>query len=158
MDTSAYASRSSIVVEQDAATLHALVADVSNMGRWSPVCTGGAYDEDGEWFTGTNAIGDSTWETRCRVVTAEPPREFAFVNYGLDGRAPMVRWGFEFRPVSDAATEVTQTWEVLPTYAEGLGADEEAATQVLDMMKALALSGMPETLAALKSEAERGAT
>jgi hypothetical protein len=158
MDTSAYASRSSIVVEADAATLYALVSDVSNMGRWSPVCTGGAYDEDGEWFTGTNAIGDSTWETRCRVVTAEPPHEFAFVNHGLDGRLPMVLWGFEFRPVSDATTEVTQTWEVLPSYAEGLGATEEDATKVLDMMKELALTGMPATLAALKSDAEGGAT
>jgi hypothetical protein len=155
MDTSAYASRSSIVVNQDAATLYALVADISNMARWSPVCTGGTYDEDGEWFTGTNAIGESTWETRCRVIVAEPAREFAFVNHGLEGRVPMVRWGFEFSPLSDASTEVTQTWAVLPTYAEGLGTDEAAAVEVLEMMKPMALSGMPETLAALKSDAEQ---
>jgi len=154
VDTSAYASRSSIVVEQRAMTLYLLVRDVSNMGRWSPVCTGGTYDPDGEWFTGTNVIGDSAWETRCRVVTAEPAREFAFVNYGPQGRLPMVRWGFEFSALGDSATEVTQTWEVLPTYAEGLGTDEESAVGVLEMMKVMALRGMPETLAALKAEAE----
>jgi Polyketide cyclase / dehydrase and lipid transport len=156
VDTSTYASRLSILIDQDADTLYALVADVSNMGRWSPVCTGGKYDADGDWFTGTNTVGDMTWETRCRVVTAEPPREFAFVNHGLDGRVPMVRWGFEFRALSDAETEVTQAWEVLPTYADGLGTDEAAAASVLDMMKELALTGMPETLAALKRDAERG--
>jgi len=49
---------------------------------------------------------------------------------------------------------VTQSWEVLPAYPEGLGVDEDSATQVLDMMRQLALQGMPETLAAIKQHAE----
>jgi hypothetical protein len=49
---------------------------------------------------------------------------------------------------------VTQTWEVLPTYADGLGVDEASAIGVLDMMRDLAVAGMPETLTALKSDAE----
>ena len=53
-----------------------------------------------------------------------------------------------------ARTEVTQLWEVLPAYPEGLGGDEDRATQVLDMMNQLAVQGMPETLAALKQDAE----
>jgi Polyketide cyclase / dehydrase and lipid transport len=61
MDTSRYRNEASIVIECPAEDLYDLVADVSQMGRWSPVCTGGSYDDDGEWFTGTNAIGDSTW-------------------------------------------------------------------------------------------------
>ena len=154
MDTSGYCNDASVVIDRAAEELYDLVADVSQMGRWSPVCTGGAYDEDGEWFTGTNAMGDSTWETRCRVVVADRGREFAFVNHGVEGRVEMVRWGFLFRPDGDARTEVTQTWEVLPAYAEGLGVDEAGATQVLDMMKGFAVRGMPETLAALKRDAE----
>ena len=67
----------------------------------------------------------------------------------------MVRWAFRFRPVDGGGTEVTQSWEVLPTYAEGLGSDDASAVGVLDMMKDLALPGMPETLAALKEDAER---
>lgn len=155
MDTSAYRSEASIVIDRDAGELYDLVADVSNMGRWSPVCTGGSYDEGGEWFTGTNAMGDNTWETRCRVVVADRGREFTFENHGLEGRVAMVRWGFGFRPLDGGSTEVTQTWEVLPTYAEGLGVDEESAIGVIEMMRDLALPGMPETLAALKVDAER---
>ncbi len=99
-------------------------------------------------------MGEGTWETRCRVVSAERGREFAFVNHGLEGRVPMVRWGFRFTPADAGGTEVTQSWEVLPTYAEGLGVDEESAVGVLDMMRDLALQGMPDTLAALKADAE----
>lgn len=154
MDTSAFRNQTAVVIARPAAELYDLVADVGNMGRWSPVATGGVYDEDREWFTGSNAVGDSTWETRCRVVAAERGSEFAFVNHGLEGTVPMVRWGFTFRPVDDSTTEVTQSWEVLPTYAEGLGVSEEDALGVIEMMQGLALTGMPETLAALKADAE----
>lgn len=154
MDTSAYRNEASIVIDRDADDLYDLVADVTQMGRWSPVCTGGSYDEDGEWFTGSNAMGDNTWDTRCRVVVAERGREFTFENHGLEGRVAMVRWGFRFRALDGGSTEVTQTWEVLPTYAEGLGVDEESAIGVIEMMRDMALPGMPETLAALKADAE----
>jgi uncharacterized membrane protein len=154
MDVSGYQHRESVVIDRPADQLYDLVADVSQMGRWSPVCTGGTYDADGEWFTGANAMGDAGWDTRCRVVVADRGREFTFVNHGVDGRVEMVRWGFHFRPLDDDRTEVTETWEVLPTYAEGLGGDEDSATQVLEMMKPLALQGMPDTLAALKADAE----
>jgi Polyketide cyclase / dehydrase and lipid transport len=154
MDTSSYRHEESVVIERSAEDIYDLVADVSQMGRWSPVCTGGTYDEDGEWFTGTNAMGDSTWETRCRVVVADRGREFTFANCGLEGRLEIVRWGFHLRPDGDGRTEVTQSWEVLPSYAEGLGVDEDGARAVLDMMQGMALQGMPETLVALKRDAE----
>jgi uncharacterized membrane protein len=154
VDTASYQHQTSTIIDRGADDLYDIVADVSNMGRWSPVCTGGSYDDDSEWFTGTNAMGDQTWETRCRVVVADRGREFAFVNHGLEGRVEMVRWGFRFRPLDGGETEVTQSWEVLPTYAEGLGVDEASAVGVLDMMKDLAVPGMPETLAALKADAE----
>jgi len=154
MDVSEYRHQESVVIDRPADQLYDLVADVSQMGRWSPVCTGGTYDTDGEWFTGTNAMGDAGWETRCRVVVASRGREFTFVNHGVEGSHEMVRWGFQFRPLDDSRTEVTETWEVLPTYPEGLGLDDDSATQVLDMMKGLALEGIPNTLAALKADAE----
>ena len=49
---------------------------------------------------------------------------------------------------------MTQSWEVLPDYADGLGLDGESAVGVLEMMKNAALEGMPQTLAALKADAE----
>jgi hypothetical protein len=154
VDTTAYRHQEAITINRSSEELYDLIADVSRMGEWSPVCTGGSYDDDGEWFTGTNAMGESTWETRCRVVVAERGREFAFINHGLEGRVEMVRWAFTFRPAVGAGTDVTQTWQVLPDYADGLGLDETTTVNVLDMMKDAALEGMPQTLAALKADAE----
>jgi hypothetical protein len=154
MDVTSYRNEESIVIERPADEVYDLVSDVAKMGRWSPVCTGGTFDDDGQWFTGTNAMGDAKWETRCRVVVADRGREFAFVNHGVEGRVEMVRWGFRLRPLDDGRTEVTQTWEVLPGYPEGLGTDDDGAKGVLDMMQGAALQGMPETLAALKQDAE----
>ena len=154
MDTTVYRHQENITIARAPEDLYDLIADVSLMGQWSPVCTGGSYDEDGEWFTGTNAMGESTWETRCRVVVAERGREFAFINDGLDGRVEMVSWAFTFRPVAGGGTDVTQVWQVLPDYADGLGLDETGTVAVLDMMRDAALEGMPQTLAALKAAAE----
>ncbi len=157
MDTSGYHHRESITIDRPPEELYDLIADISRMGRWSPVCTGGEYDAGGEWFTGTNAMGDSTWTTRCRVVVADRGREFTFVNHGLEGGdIEMVRWSFTLRP-TPGGTEVTQQWDVLPTYAEGLGVSESDAVAVLDFMKAAAVDGMPATLAALKIDAESAA-
>jgi uncharacterized protein YndB with AHSA1/START domain len=159
MDLSEYRLRESVTIDASAEEVYDLLAEVSAMGRWSPVCTGGEYDaDDRTWFTGDNAIGDFTWQTRCQVVAAERGREFAFVNHGIDGEHALVRWGFALSPTGSGGTEVTQTWEVLPSYAEGFAAEGDAAgdlAQRLDGMKGMAQTGMPETLANLKAEAER---
>lgn len=158
MDLTAYRLRESIIIDASAEDIYDLLADVSAMGRWSPVCTGGRYDaNDDTWFTGDNAIGDFTWQTRCHVVVADPSREFAFVNHGLDGQHELVRWGFRLRAAESGGTEVTQTWEVLPAYAAGFAQEGDTAgdlAQRLDGMKGMAEVGMPATLASLKAEAE----
>ena len=158
MDLDTYRHRTSTTIASSPDAVYELLADVSRMAKWSPVFTGGSYDDDSrEWFTGFNAIGDTTWDTRCRVVAAHRGREFAFVNHGRDGRYEMVRWGFVLEPASGGGTEVTQTWEVLPAYADGFATEENPGMtleQRLDLMKALAESGMPETLANLKRDAE----
>jgi hypothetical protein len=162
MDLSAYRHTESITIDRPADEIYDLVTDVANMGSWSPVCTGGEYDSDNPaWFTGHNAIGDFTWSTRCEVVAAERGREFAFVNHGTDGKSKLVRWGFQLEPAGadEQATRVTQTWEVLPEYENFVRADKPDATDEdvaarIDGMKGMALTGMPETLAKLKVEAE----
>ncbi len=157
--SSAYRLRERTTIASSPDEIYDLLADVSAMGRWSPVCTGGEYDrDDPSWFTGDNAIGDFTWQTRCLVVVAERGREFAFVNHGIDGQQPLVRWGFTLQRDESGGTEVTQSWEVLPSYADGFAAEGDAAGDLasrLDGMKAMAETGMPETLANLKAEAER---
>ena len=152
MDLSAYRRTENLTIDAPADEIYELLTDVSAMGRWSPVCTGGQYDsDDPTWFTGDNAIGEFTWSTRCRVDVAEPGREFAFVNCGQEGAHEIVR------PAGEGQTEVTQTWEVLPAYVESFLNESEVTGDVaqrLDGMKGMAESGMPETLAKLKAEAE----
>ena len=158
MDLSCYQHAVSTTIAAPPEVVYDLVADITRMGEWSPVATGGHYDEDGDWFTGTNAIGDYTWETRCRVDRAERGEAFVFVNHGVAGNHEMVRWGYTFRPTADG-TEVTQTWEVLPDYEAAFAAEDDPGMtleQRLDLMGDLARSGMPETLANLKQAAEAG--
>ncbi len=98
VDVSRYQNEVSVVIHRTPQDLYEMVADVSRMAQWSPVCTGGRYDDDDrEWFTGTNEMNGSAWETRCRVVIAAPGREFAFINHGLEGRSGSDRWTREQR-------------------------------------------------------------
>ena len=158
MDLSEYRLRESLTIDASPEQVYDLLADVSAMGRWSPVCTGGRYDDDDHtWFTGDNAMGvhvaDALLRRRRRAG-----RRVCVVNCGIDGQHELVRWGFTLPAASSGGTEVTQTWEVLPTYAEGFAAEGDVAgdlAQRLDGMKALAETGMPATLANLKAEAER---
>ena len=88
----------SVVVNADADTLYGLVSDVTRIGEWSPQCRACWWDEGGgptvgSYFTGRNDDGNRTWETRSRVVAADPGREFSWVvNEGW------VRWGFSLEP------------------------------------------------------------
>jgi hypothetical protein len=143
----------SIIVSRPAEELYAMVSDVTRMGEWSPVCTGGWWDDGsrgvGAWFTGHNETPTNTWETRSQVVANEPGREFAFVVGG-----DRTRWGYTFTPVAEG-TELTESWEILPAgeeYFTGrFGADADAEiTQRLETAR----SGINDTLAAIKKAAE----
>ena len=66
----------SIVVALAPEDLYDLVADVTHMGEWSPVCKEcwwdeGAGPEVGAWFTGRNVLPERTWGTRSEVVVAD---------------------------------------------------------------------------------------
>jgi hypothetical protein len=144
----------SIIVSRPAEELYAMVSDVTRMGEWSPVCTGGWWDGDtrgvGAWFTGHNETPTKTWETRSRVVADTPGREFAFVVGG-----DRTRWGYTFTPVADG-TEMTESWQMLPAgevyFDERYGATAESEfTQRFENAR----SGIHETLAAIKTAAEQ---
>ena len=101
----------SVVIGRTPDELYDMVADVTRMGEWSPICTACWWDDGdgprtGAWFTGRNELPERTWETRSQVVAAEPGREFAFVVGGA-----WVRWGYTFAPVA-GGTEVTEYYEL----------------------------------------------
>jgi hypothetical protein len=143
-----------IVVARSPEELYDMVADVTHMGDWSPVCKACWWDEgagphEGAWFSGRNELPERTWETRSQVVAADRPREFAWVVNGT-----WTRWGYTFKAV-EGGTEITESWELLPggraMFEERFGADTEA--QIANRLE-LARTGIPATLAAIKQAAE----
>jgi hypothetical protein len=146
----------SVVVDVDADRLYALVSDVTRMGEWSPQCRACWWDEGGgptvgTYFTGRNDDGKRTWETRSRVVAADPGREFAWVvNDGW------VRWGFTLQPV-DGGTQLTESWAFQPEGIQGFhGRFGEHADEQIVIRTRAAKEGIPITLAAIKRTAEGG--
>lgn len=133
-----------------------LVSDVTRTGEWSPICRECAWDEGdgprvGAWFTGRNETAARTWETRSRVVVAEPATDFAFeVGQGF------VRWSYRCEPV-DGGTRLTEAWRFLPAgiamFHDKYG---EQAQAEIDERTTAAHTSIPASLAAIKRAAERG--
>jgi hypothetical protein len=137
--------------------VYALVADITRMGEWSPVCKECWWDEGqgpavGSWFTGRNVLPERTWETRCEVVAADPGSEFTFLVGGRE--TPYARWSYTFAPAGDG-TELTETWEPQPAILERFAAaSDDGGAAMLAEREELARTGMPATLAAIKAAAE----
>ena len=144
----------SIVIARPPDEVYELVADITRMGEYSPICVACWWEEDdgprvGAKFTGRNVLPERTWETTSEVVAADPGREFAWVV-----GPQIVRWGYTFSEV-EGGTEVTETWEFLPDgeviFEQRFG--DDAAAQIADRHDK-AVTGIPETLAAIKRAAE----
>ena len=156
MDLTKYQHSETVTIAADPETVHDLVADVTRMGEWSPVCVGGTWREgDTLWFTGANKAGELEWETQCRVDVNERGREFTFTNCGFAGDIELVQWSYTFAESADGV-EVTERWEVLaayPEFIEGLLGGTSAETY-LDGVKPTTQEGMAATLANIKAAAE----
>ncbi len=146
----------SIEIARDPESLYDMVADVTRMGEWSPVCTGGWWDDGdgpraGAWFTGRNEVPGRVWETRSQVAAADRGREFAFLV-----RGGWVRWGYTFTPVA-GGTRVTESWEFRPDGIAGFYERHgpRAPAEIARRIEA-ARHGIPVTLSALKRAAEAG--
>ncbi len=94
----------------------ALIADITNMGRWSPICRRcewvGAPGKPvaGARFRGYNRLYGARWSRECRVLESEPGRVFAFATQ-LHGRDSVV-WRYEFAPFN-GGTRVTESYEII---------------------------------------------
>lgn len=146
----------SIVVRSSPEELYDMIADVTRMGEWSPVCTACWWDEGdgprvGAKFTGRNERPERTWETRSEVVTADPGRAFTWVVAEPPTRA---QWGYSFVAVDDG-TEITETWELPPegaAFFEKMFGDD--AAKEIDIRSDAAQRGIAATLSAIKGAAE----
>jgi hypothetical protein len=162
MDVSGYNHSDSITINTPPDDVYVIVSDVSRIGELSPVCQSCVWDDpaqagkEGAWFTGHNAIGEFTWDTHCKVVAAEPGREFRFINHGPNGDVELVEWGYTLEPEGDG-TLVTESWQVLPAYPDMVKAGDPNVdvTARIDGMAQMAREGIKDTLANLKRVAER---
>jgi uncharacterized protein YndB with AHSA1/START domain len=116
MDT-APIDTATIDIDAPAETVYDLVADITNMGRWSPECfrtewvDGAAGPVPGARFKGwnhTKVLGvPARWSTVSTIRQADPGRAFSF-DTGLSG----ARWTYRFEPTDDGAgCTVTETRE-----------------------------------------------
>jgi uncharacterized protein YndB with AHSA1/START domain len=100
-----------IVVDVPPERAYKAVADVRHMARWSPECFAVLIyrRRDGmpTRFVGFNRRRGFVWFTTCRVLIADPDREFTF-DVSTFGQ-PVARWGYRFAPV-EGGTEVTEFW------------------------------------------------
>jgi Polyketide cyclase / dehydrase and lipid transport len=134
-----------------------LIADVTRMGEWSPVCRrcewidGFDGADVGARFIGHNRQGPVRWSRVCEITTSDQGREFAFRTL-LKG-AEATRWRYRFDPTQEG-TRVTESYEVvsMPRWVRLL--------HRLPGMHAKArrdgLRNMTRTLERLRSAAEKG--
>ena len=146
----------SIVIHRSPQELYDMVADVTRMGEWSPVCKACWWDEGagprvGAMFTGRNEVPERTWETRCELLVVDPGREIAWAVAEPPTRA---RWSYLFSAVEDG-TELTETWELPPegaAFFEKVFGDD--AAKQIGLRSDAAEAGIEATLAAIKKAAE----
>jgi hypothetical protein len=100
-----------ILVDVPPGRVYQAVADVRRIARWSPECFGvwiyRRRDGVPTRFVGFNRRRGFVWFTNCRVLIADPEREFTF-DVSTFGQ-PVARWGYRFAPVR-GGTEVTEFW------------------------------------------------
>lgn len=141
----------SVTVPVDAARAYDMVADVTRMGEWSPVCKVCTWDDGagpavGSWFTGKNVAGEREWETRCEVVAATPGEEFAWIVGGTE--EGYVRWGYRFTPV-ERGTEVEESWQIIRLHDRMAQMSDEQAEAMVERTR----SSIEATLANLAAAA-----
>jgi hypothetical protein len=148
----------SIDIAVPPAAVWALVADVTRVGEWSPHTVAARWVDPtaadgpavGRRFRGTNRLPVvRRWTSTATVTESEPGRRFAFV-VGDDPDDPNTLWSYEFEPLGDGATRVTERWRMLREPAVVL-----LYYRLINQPVRIA-RGVEETLRRLKAAAEGG--
>jgi uncharacterized protein YndB with AHSA1/START domain len=108
--------RESLTVDAPADLVYGLIADLPQMGRWSPECErvtwrgGATCAAEGAEFFGYNRAGLVRWMTQGVVVIAEPGRHLAFeITFGP---LKIARWEYLIADQDDDLTTciVAEEW------------------------------------------------
>jgi hypothetical protein len=145
--------RGSVEIGVAPEVLYDMVADVTRMGEWSPVCRECRWDPGdgprvGAWFTGRNVLPDREYETRCEIVTASRPHELAWVVRAQRAEDGHATWTYTFTP-HDRGT-IVEEWTNWVRPAGVADRTDDWAVGASDRATAM----IAETLAALRRVAE----
>ena len=109
-------AESSIVVRAPADRLWEIVADVTRIPEWSPVChqvewlDGADVAAVGARFRGHNKLNGARWSRECEVTEAERGKVLAFS--ALFKGEESTRWRYSFEP-SGESTTVREAYEIV---------------------------------------------
>ena len=143
----------SVVINQDPATVFALITDVTRTGEWSPECTSGRWvggatgPAVGAKFEGDNAlvVGGMTlkrWTTTSEVTEYVPGELFAFLAEGY------TTWRYDLEAV-EGGTSVTESFDFTTASATQRFLYETVVRRPASMVK-----GMQKTLDRMKAALE----
>lgn len=142
----------SIDIEASAASVWALLSDITRMGEWSPECVGGEWLDGatgpavGAAFLGHNKAGQFEWSVPCEIVVCDADRAFEFV--APRGESMQTHWRFDLTPSADGTTTtVTESFDAPRINLAGAPSNFEGRNEML-------VAGMTATLANLKAAAE----
>jgi hypothetical protein len=145
-------------IAADPGTIYDLVADLAQMGKWSPEATGGKWiggasgPAVGARFHGNNRSGWRRWSTKCEITEADRGKRFAF--HVTAGGVPIADWSYDFEANGDS-TAVTETWDDRrPRWMDALSRPVMGVADRASHNEA----NMKATLTALKKAAESSAT
>lgn len=130
------------------------MADVTDMGRWSPITRSAAWTPPadgpavGARFTGTNRLPlVRRWTNTATVTRCIPGHAFDFA-VGRDPEDPNTIWPYRFECSAAGGTTVTERWQMLREPAVVL-----ACYRLVGQGVRIA-AGVEETLRSLKAAAE----
>lgn len=109
-------AESSIVVDVPAAELWDIVADVTRIPEWSPVCHRVEWLDPthdavvGARFRGHNKLNGARWSRDCVITEADPGRVLAFSTM-FKGQES-TRWRYRLEPTG-ASTTVSEAYQVV---------------------------------------------
>jgi uncharacterized protein YndB with AHSA1/START domain len=172
-----------IMVSASAAVVWELLADITNVGRWSPECVHTAWldqaarldgqeldDKEsvrpGVRFSGRNRSPDGfEWSVTCEITEADRPRTFAWIVLDDSGQAdavacPSSRWRYDLEPAPHGGTLVRHS------FAHGPGdsglrwmmrRNPDRTAEIIEGRRRQLHGNMQHSLAAMKAAAEQPA-
>ena len=105
----------SIEIDAPPEQLYDMVSDLSRMGEWSPENQGGSWvggatkAVEGARFKARNRRGSRSWSSVATIVTANRPKEVAWLSSAVGLKIAL--WRYRFDPSPGGGTIVTESTE-----------------------------------------------